>query len=746
MSQLWLEDEHPYLIADGIARFRDPADVHQLAAPSLAVTASIRPIAPLPITFRARPVFSTTKVAAGASGAEGGGVGGGGGGRRVIRLATTPDTSLYGTGEIAGPLLRNGARTICWNTDSFEYSDANQSLYQSHPWVLAVRPDGSSFGVLADTTCKCEIDLSTDIRFSVDADRGAAPPFAIYVIERDTPQQVVAALADLTGECPIPPKWALGYQQSRWSYEPDTRVLEVADEFRNRRIPCDCLWLDIDYMDGFRCFTFDKTKFPDPAWLNAELHNRGFKTVYMIDPGIKVDPDYFVYQQGQAGGHFLLDSRGEEYHGKVWPGECAFPDFTRTETRHWWAGLYKDFLGSGGAGIDGVWNDMNEPAVFDNEDKQMPEDNLHRADDRLGGVGPHSRYHNVYGMLMVRASRRGILKARPDKRPFLLTRSNFIGGHRYAATWTGDNKSTWEHLAWSIPMILNLGLSGQPFAGPDIGGFAGEADAKLFARWMGIGALLPFARAHSIQNSKPHEPWAFGEQCEATCRRALERRYRLLPYIYTLFREASKTDIPIARPVFFADPADPKLRAIDDCFLLGPDILVRCQVKEDEPCTSPMPGGFWRPFEILDTSTPATSSPASGPLPTAHSPLPSPDPDLPQLLFRGGSIVPLGPVVQHVDEKPLDPLTLVVSMSGRGEARGQLYEDAGDGFAHEEGMFRLTTYHAFTEEDHITIQPQRPFGRMHAVDRELEVIVLLDRGRVLRAKGRDGKVIRVSLR
>lgn len=703
----WKMDEHAFLVADGVARFRDPADAERPAGPSLAVVATVRPRAPLPLTFRARPMFGSSK--------EGEGL------RRVIRVAIEEGTSLYGTGEIAGPLLRNGARTICWTTDSFEYDQTNQSLYQAHPWVLAVRVDGTSFGVLADTTCKCEIDLTTDIRFSVD---DAAPPFAVYIIERDTPQQVVAALADLTGEIPMPPKWALGYQQSRWSYEPASKVVELAEEFRKRRMPCDVIWMDIDYMDGFRCFTFDGIKFPEPAALNAELHARGFKSVWMIDPGIKVDPDYWVYQQGQAGDHFLKDSQGNEYHGKVWPGECAFPDFTRAATRQWWGELYRGFLDHG---IDGVWNDMNEPAIFDNPQKQMPEDNFHRADEALGGPAAHARYHNTYGMLMVRATREGIARIRPDKRPFVLTRSNFIGGHRYAATWTGDNKSTWEHLAWSIPMALNMGLSGQPFVGPDIGGFAGEADGTLFARWMGIGAMLPFARGHSIKDSKPHEPWAFGEECEATCRRALERRYRLLPYVYSLFREASKTDVPVVRPVFFADPRDPRLREVEDCFLLGGDVLVRCRVMEDGENQSPMPGGIWREYEPV-------------PMEGGGS-----DPELPTLFIRGGAIVPLGPVQQYTDEKPLNPLTLVVCPDGHGKAKGQLYEDAGDGFAYMDGFFRLSEFHAEVEGDHLTLMWLAPFGRMHVHGREVEVVVLTEGGE-RRGVGREGKAIRVGLR
>ena len=711
----------PQLIADGVARFRDPSDAHLPAAPSLALMEEPSPLGPVPAEFRTRPVFSKRTDARGP--------------RRIFRILESPGTNFYGTGETPGPLLRNGRRIVCWNTDAFEYDESWASLYQSHPWVLGVRADGSAFGILADTTCRCEIDLGSaadqpatpTIEFAVD---DSAPPFAVYAFERDTPQEVVAALADLTGRMPLPPKWALGYHQSRWSYEPAARVLRLADEFRDRHIPCDCIWLDIDYMDGFRCFTFDPVKFPDPAALNASLHERGFKTVWMIDPGIKVDANDPVYAAGSAGGHFLRNAEGDEYRGTVWPGVCAFPDFTRARTRAWWASLYAPFIATG---IDGVWNDMNEPSIFDNAGKQMPEDNRHDADAELGGPATHARYHNVYGMLMVRATREGIAAARPQKRPFVLTRSNFIGGQRYAATWTGDNRSDWTHLAWSIPMALNLSLSGQPFVGPDIGGFAGQADGKLFARWMGIGALLPFARGHSIKDSIDHEPWSFGPLCEATCRVALNRRYRLMPYLYTLFREASLTDVPVVRPVFFADPGDPALRDIDDCFLLGPDLLVRASVLESgAPSESPLPRGIWREYE---------------PCPLAGG---TSDADLPRLLFRGGGIVPLGPVMQFVGERPTDPLTLAVCPDQDFAAAGKLYEDAGEGKEYHDGHFRLSTYRARREADLLIVERTDVQGRLHehekhTHDREVEIVVLLDGGVMRTARGREGHAISVKL-
>jgi alpha-glucosidase len=581
-------------------------------------------------------------------------------GSNIVQFMGLSGASFYATGEQAGPLLRNGTIKTLWNNDHFDYTEKSKNLYQSHPFVLAVREDGSSVGILVETTHRCDIDLRSGVRFIV---HGPSP--AVVIFERSTPQEVLTALHELTGNIPMPPRWALGYHQCRWSYEPAQRFDELAYEFRQRNIPCDVLWFDIDYMDGFRCFTFDEHKFSDVRALNQRLHAKDFRTIYMIDCGIKADPQYSVYAQGRRDEHFITDNAGQEYNGEVWPGPCAFPDFTRKPTREWWAALYNDFMAHG---IDGVWNDMNEPAVFKGVEKTMPISNLHRADDELGGPGTHAAYHNLYGMLMVRATREGIARANPSKRPFVLTRSNFIGGQRYAATWTGDNRSDWNHLRWSISMALNLTLSAQPFAGPDIGGFIGNADAQLFARWMGIGALLPFARAHSEKTTLPHEPWAFGPACERTCRLALERRYKLLPYLYTLFWRAAHQSQPIVAPLFFADPTDPKLRSVDDAFLLGPDLLVQCAVTPGtEPRKNPLLSG-WKPIEVLDG--------VDGPIDAAQE-------NLPTLFLRPGAALPLAPLVPstaHLDRGGWD-LTLITHETASEGARCQVYNDSGDGLS-----------------------------------------------------------------
>ena len=706
-AHAWRQDPSPQRLefGDGVVRFRDPAfaGVPAPAFPGWHVrqgwkhpthSAGISPAA-----FPVRPRFCVRR------------------GKKVARIDIEPGTNLYGTGEVPGPLERRGTRTVCWNTDCFGYDGKTPSLYQSHPWVLAVRRDGTSFGIVCETTHRCVMDLRRGIQFECD---GPAPYFTVMV-GRD-PGQVVSRLYGMTGYIPLPPKWALGYHQSRWSYESETKVRELADQFRARGMPCDAIWLDIDYMDGFRCFTFDKQRFPEVGKLNDDLHARGFKTVWMIDPGIKVDPEYGAYREGRDGGHFVKNAAGAEHRGSVWPGECAFPDFTNESTRRWWAGLYEGFLATG---VDGVWNDMNEPAIFDGPGKSMPESCVHRADEELGGSGNHARYHNIYGMQMVRATRQGMHAARRNRRAFVLTRSNFLGGQRYAATWTGDNTSNWEHLRYSISMALNLSLSGQPFVGPDIGGFSGNADGRLFSRWMGIAAMLPFARGHSIKESVPHEPWAFGEECERVCRLALERRYRLLPYLYTLFKHASGAGIPVVTPLFFCDSRSAALRRVDDCFLLGPDLLVRASVTPDgTPSRSDMPQGSWARFE------PACQS----------------HPDLPELFIRRGAIIPMGPALQYVGERPLDPLTLLVCPSQDGSASGTLLDDDGEHWPPKcevAESFECERVDGKFVVSHTGLCPKSPGGASHTPDCRIEVILLSEAG-AQSGSGRWGEKIVVG--
>jgi len=667
-----------------------------------------------PFLFKVRPVFGLEVAASGMLPA----LFPGGAMLTTAHVNAPSGTSFYGTGEVTGPLLRNNTTIGLWNTDNFNWRRENGSrLYQSHPWVLAVRPDGTAFGVLFDTTWKSRLICGDhDIKFESEG-----PAFRVFVIDRASPEAVLRGLAELIGTIPLPPRWALGFHQCRYSYYPDSRVREIADGFRSRHLPCDVIWLDIDYMNGFRIFTFDPERFPDPAATNQYLHDRGFKSIWMIDPGVKAEKGYPVYDTGSAISAWVKTADGHEFNGPVWPGPCAFPDFTSPVVRDWWGGLYKDFLAKG---VDGVWNDMNEPAVFNSPDGTMPEGNLHAGGGALP-PGPHLEYHNVFGMLMVRASRAGILKARPDKRVFVLTRSNYLGGQRYAATWTGDNGSGWPFLKASVPMSLNLGLSGQPFSGPDIGGYSGKTEPEVFAHWMALGAFYPFSRAHKSKGEPDSEPWTFGPEVETASRTALDRRYRLLPYLYTLFEDSSRTGLPIMRPLFMADPADQALRAEQEAFTLGRDLLVIPRW-----ATGPhLPKGDWRIIDIVDFKLEADSY-------------------QPVLKIRPGAIVPLGRIIENTTEAsltPKDALTLLVSLDATGHAEGWLYDDDGDGFGYTTGDYSLIHYVAEKFGNQVVVKIHDSKGARNPAHRAVKVELVIGDHKSMSAVGDDKDGIRCKL-
>ncbi|KAB2642414.1 MAG: DUF5110 domain-containing protein [Verrucomicrobia bacterium] len=683
------------MVGPGVALFI-PQGYEASKNPSLAFEKPLHPSGPIPENWKLVPHFFATNE------------------KTEVSLTIPFEASLYGTGEVTGPLLRNGKKITLWNSDNSTYArKQGRRLYQSHPWVLGVRLDGTAFGVIFDTTWKARLTTtSREIIFKSDG-----PPLRVVVIEGKSPQEVVRKLAELTGKMPLPPKWALGFQQCRYSYYPDSKVREIADQYRARHLPCDVIWLDIHYMDGYRSFTFDPHRFPDPKATIDYLHEHGFHSVWIIDPGIKVDPNYSVYQSGSEKHFWVQKKNGDPFYGVVWPGLSAFPDFTIPQVREWWSGLYHQFLAYG---MDGIWNDMNEPSVFDTPDLTMPEENWHRGGGELP-AGIHRMYHNVYGMLMISATRAGMLLERPQERPFLLTRSNYLGGQRYAATWTGDNSSGMNYLKMSIPMGLNLGLSGEPFNGVDLGGYAGKENPELFGKWIVMAPFFPFARAHTAVYNPPREPWVFGSKIENVTRTALERRYRLLPYLYTLFFKASSQGDPIMQPVFFADPKNLLLRKEDRAFLLGENLLVIPRWAR-----FPMlPRGMWRDISLLEDHR-------------------EKDGYQPEIKIRGGSIVPLGRVIQNTNEKSLDPLTLLVCLDEHGEAAGELYEDAGNGFEYQHGDYALTHYMAHRHGKSVTVKILNREGSRSIPNRPIDVCLILN-DRVLEKKGVESKGVTFSL-
>ncbi len=695
LSTLLFGENKAYMIEEQIAIFYPENYIPRLQEPSFALIKKPKKTAPLNSHWKLRVKFDSIQS------------------NNIATIKVDDNVDFYGTGEVTGHLKRDGTTRTLWNTDNYAYSKFHGlHLYQSHPWVLGLRHDGTAFGVLADNTYKQKIILDESITF-----KSEGPAFRVIIIEGKSPDEVLMQLANITGKIELPPLWALGYQQCRWSYYPDKRVKEIADIMRNKRIPCDVIWMDIHYMEDYRIFTFSKDKFPDPKALNKYLHRRNFKSVWMIDPGVKYDEEYWVYKSGTEKDIWVKDFKKENYIGNVWPGPCVFPDFTQSKARKWWSELYKYFMSTG---IDGVWNDMNEPAVFDVPGFTMPENNSHKGDNSLP-EGNHSRYHNVYGMMMVRASRVGILKANPDKRPFILTRSNFLGGQRYAATWTGDNESTWKHMKSSIPMLLNMGLSGQPFAGPDIGGFGGNPTSELYAHWLALGVFYPFSRSHAAEGTNDQEPWSFGQEVEEISRMAIERRYRLLPYLYTLFHEASTTGLPIMRPLFMADPTNLNLRDEEEAFLLGKDLMI-IPKWAGEP---QMPSGNWRSVSIVGENS-------------------ANDKYQPDIKIRPGAIIPLGEIIQSTANYSLRKITLLVSLNENGKASGKLYADSGDGFGYKNGDYAIITFRAQKDEELVTVSCVHEDGN-YRVRNKIIVVKIVGDDRVIEGSGNLKKSIWVAL-
>ncbi|CAI5492219.1 unnamed protein product [Closterium sp. Naga37s-1] len=646
--------------------------------------------------------------------------------QQVVTIQLPEGSSFYGTGEVGGPLERSKKRIFTWNTDCWGFNGSTPSLYMSHPWVFSLLPDGRCLGFLADTTRRCEVDL----RAAPTLCFTASAPFPLILFgPTASPSHLLQLLAKAIGPLPLPARWVLGYQQCRFSYESAARVEEVAKTFRDKKIPCDVMWMDIDYMDGYKSFTFDPATYPDPLGLARFLNEAGFKAIWMLDPGIKEEQGYGPVESGDAADVWILNGDGKPFVGDVWPGPCKFPDYTMQRAREWWRDMVAEFAREG---VDGIWNDMNEPTVFRAVNKTMPDDNIHRGDDDMGGTQNHLHYHNVYGMLMARATSEGLEKALPDKRPFVLTRAGFIGSQRYAASWTGDNLATWEYLHMSVPMALNMALSGQPLNGPDIGGFALNATPRLFARWMGIGALLPFSRGHSEKGTKDAEPWVFGEACEGVCRKAIERRYRLLPHLYTLFYHHDNSGSPVISPLAFTDPSNPALRAVEDQFLQGPLLVMtfteRSKFADPSATNQRLPPGTWRRFHFHDS-----------------------DRDLPLLFLQGGTILPTGPVAQNTQElRREDAVTLLISLDESGFSEGQLFEDEGDGFGYRAGEYLLTSYVATRGTGDgglpvVEVKVAKEEGSWKRPRRKLVARVLLGDGAYVQAEGWDGDAISVPL-
>jgi len=577
-----------------------------------------------------------------------------------------PGERFLGLGGKTGHLDRAGSACTNWNTDYWAYPADADPLYTSMPFYIGVHT-GLCYGMFLDSTYKTTFNFgAANNRFACFS--AEAGPLDYYFIYDDTVAGILRAFSRLVGRMPMPPVWSLGYQQCRFSYYPAHEVLTVARQFRNRGIPADVIYLDIHYMDGFRMFTWDDARFPEPEQLIAQLRDMGFHVAVILDPGIKIEAGYATYEDGKARDVFVTYPDGKPYSGEVWPGWCHFPDFTHPDTRHWWAGWLKDLAD---AGIEGFWNDMNEPSAWGHSIPSLIEF------DFEGRKATHKQAHNVYGMQMARATWTGAVKWLKNRRPFVLTRAGYTGVQRYAAVWTGDNVSDDAHMLADVRMVNSMGLSGMPFAGYDIGGFVGECPPRLFARWISIGAFAPLMRGHTMVNSRDAEPWCFGEEVEAIARNFIRLRYRLLPYICSIFYECSQTGLPVARSLAIDTPHEPMVynHAYENEFLFGDAILVVPVASDVHITKLYLPAGRWYDFY--------TDQRLEG----DKELLWEAPPDKLPIFIRAGRVIPMQQPVSCTDQMPDGPLELHVYADPEKERVFTYYEDDGCTRDYQEGMF-----------------------------------------------------------
>ncbi|HEY4001029.1 MAG TPA: glycoside hydrolase family 31 protein, partial [Candidatus Xenobia bacterium] len=634
---------------------------------------------------------------------------------------------FYGLGEKAARLDKRRQRFTMWNSDTPAYPEGCDPIYQSVPFYIGLN-DGLAYGTFFDNSCRTWFDFG---RLSQEYVHFAAEdgPLDYYFMAGPKISQVVERYSEVTGLMPLPPRWALGHQQSRYSYYPDTVVEEIVETFRRRDLPLDVVHLDIHYMDGYRCFTFDPRRFPDPAGLMRRLQAQGVRVVTIVDPGIKYQPTtangqpalddvplfeqgYPAFDEGVKEDYFQRFPDGRLYLGEVWPGKCVFVDYTQEKARRWWGDLHRAYTD---VGVAGIWNDMNEPADFTDQTGETQRDVVCWDEGRKTN---HGRNRNVFGLLEARATYEGLVRLKPHERPFVLTRAGFAGIQRYASTWTGDNNSTWEHLALTIPMFASMGLSGQAFVGADVGGFLGRCSGELLTRWYQAAFLSPLCRNHKAVDAYDQEPWRFGPAYEAIIRRYLKLRYRLMPYLYTWMEEASRTGTPVFRPLVFDWQEDENTHNLDDQFLVGPDLLLApiLHAGQSERLVY-FPAGRWYDFW---TGIPLEG----GGLQRVAAPI-----ETCPMFVRGGAALPLGPEMSHTDERPLDPLTWQVYPDAEGAAAGVLYEDDGLSFDYQRGAYRKSRLSVVRRGDAVTAHLEVLHDGWQPPARHTEILL----------EGRDGR-------
>ncbi len=653
------------------------------------------------------------------------------------------DEHFYGLGEKASRLDKRRSSFVNWNSDTPGYVEGRDPIYQTVPFYLGLE-NGNAYGIFFDNSYRSYFDFgkSSQQRAWFGAEGGEMNYYFFY---GPSMQKILGRYADLTGRMPLPPMWALGHQQSRWSYYPEAMVDEVVRQYRQRDLPLDVVHLDIDYMQAYRVFTWDKSRFPNPKEMIKRLGDQGVKIVTIVDPGVKHQPtpsqtssssdplasqeqSYYVFNEGVVKYYFQKRKDGRLFVPRVWPGDSVFVDYSLPDARRWWGDLHRAYTD---AGVAGIWMDMNEPADFVD---QTGKNQLDVVSYDEGEKSTHAKNRNVFALLMARATYEGLERLQPDKRPYVITRAGYAGVQRYSTMWTGDTNSTWDGLSLSIPMFQSLGLSGQPFVGSDVGGFMGRGNGELLTRSYQVSFLAPFCRNHKTIDGYDQEPWRFGKHYEDIIRKYLKLRYELLPFLYTTLETAHRTGVPLFRPLVLNYQDDSSTYNLDDQFMVGDDLLVA-------PILGPgitsrlvyLPRGTWYDYWTNRKYSGGTMIRVEAPLETVP------------MFVRGGAIIPKGPAMNFVGEKPSAPYFLIYP-DEQGKAQVSLYEDDGVSGGYKSGVYRRTGVQAVETSKEIKITLAAPEGRFLKQSRILSFLVrtrlapkqVVVDGRTISKAGQDG--------
>lgn len=637
------------------------------------------------------------------------------------------DEHFYGLGEKAAPLDKRRGRFDMWNTDA-GYTWGSDPLYQSIPFYLGWQ-GGRAYGIFFDNSYRTHFDFGSSTQ-DFAAFSSESGEMNYYFFWGPSMAKVLGRYADLTGHMPLPPMWALGNQQSRYSYYPDTLAEQIVRRYRADHLPLDVLHLDIHYMDGFRDFTFDPARFPDPKGFTDRLRAMGVKVVTIVDPGVKYEPgdrNYPVFTEGRDKGYFLKRASGDLYIGEVWPGKAVYVDYTLDAASRWWGDLHRALLD---AGVAGIWNDMNEPSDFVDKSGRSQRDVIFYDG---GARTPYDENRNTFALCEARATYEGLRRLRPDQRPYIITRAAYAGIQRYSTMWTGDNDSTWESLALTLPMFETLGLSGEPFVGGDIPGFNGRANGELMARWYEASFLAPFCRNHASIDAYDHEPWRFGTYYEDIVRKYLRLRYELMPFLYTTLEEAHRTGVPLFRPLLLNYQDDPNTLDIDDEFMIGSDLLAAPILRPGETGRMAyLPRGVWYDFWT-------GARRPGGMMVRVDAPL-----DKVPLFVRGGAILPMAQSLDYIGQQPWALIRFAVFPDGQGRASGALYEDDGTSPAYERGAWRRTRLEYSEANGARAVDVTAPEGAYAPPAREFEFSLGLGAEGAVRVRD-DGRPIHVAL-